>query len=169
AFSVVFSAADGRPVIAAGGAATIDLVWQLRADKRSGGPVEVTGAGEAPILNEAHTLIDSPGRIDCPATGCSTGEAVASDDFTIVAAAYAIRTAKVIAPESIPENGSTSYTTTLPGQPLGTARTTLFTLTDTTPTFWNTMDFVSLQIAVPQPVNEIKVDALIGAELVLDG
>jgi hypothetical protein len=168
AISVSFAAADGRPVIVSGATGVLDLTWQLRQEKRSGGPVETTGAGGVPILNVAHTFIDSPGRIECPGDGCSTGEDTASDEFTIVEADYEIRTQKQISPSSVAENGSRTYTTTLTGQPLGTARTTLFTLTDTAATFWNTMDYTSSSITVPRPVNQLRMDLLLADDVEFD-
>lgn len=167
--TVTFAAADGRPVIVSGASVGLDLTWQLREEKRSGGPVEITRPGGDPILNEAHTFIDSPGRIACPGAGCSTGETTASDRFDVVAADYTIRTQKTISPASVAENGSKTYTTTLRAQPQGSARTTLLTLTDDTPTFWNTMDFTSVQIQVPRPVNQLRLDVLVGVTYELDG
>ncbi|WP_336653330.1 MULTISPECIES: DUF5979 domain-containing protein [unclassified Leucobacter] len=165
---VVFAKSDGSPVIEPAATGVLDLTWQLRAEKRSGGAVGITPAGES-ILNEAHAAIDSPGRIACPADGCSTGEATADDEFRVVEADYAIRTKKTIAPGTVPENGSTSYRTTLTGQPLGSARTTLLTLTDATPTFWNTMEYTGVSIQVPRPVNQLRMDVLIGVDFELQG
>lgn len=128
--TIRFASADGHPVILSGASVTASLTWQLRAEKRSGGAVDLTGTN--PIVNEAHLAVDSPGRITCPHDGCSTGETTADDQFDIVTADYAITTKKTIAPASVPENGSKTYTTTLRAQPQGSARTTLMTLTDDT-------------------------------------
>ena len=98
---------------------------------------------------------------DCADNQCGTGADDASDDFVIVSASYAIETTKTITPESIYEDQSTSYVTQLGGRPNGTARTTFFSLTDTTPTFWNTMDYVGAQINVPAPVNQVAMDVLV--------
>lgn len=165
---VVFAKPHGSPAIAPAATGVLDLTWQLRAEKRSGGAVQITPAGES-IRNEAHVAIDSPGRIACPADGCSTGEATADDEFRVVAADYAVRTTKTISPATVPENGSTAYRTTLTGQPLGSARTTLLTLTDATPTFWNTMEYTGVGIRVPRPVNQLRMDALTGVDFELQG
>ena len=160
--SIAFRSADGTPMIASDATGTVTLSWQLRDVLRSdpAQPVAVTPAGET-IVNDAQVQLESPVLEDCADNQCGTGIADASDDFSIVEASYAIETTKVITPESIYEDESTTYVTQLGGRPNGTARTTSFTLTDTSPTFWNTMDFVAAEIAVPAPVNEVAMDVLV--------
>lgn len=163
--TISYGRADGTPVIAANASAAVELVFQLRQDKRSGGPVDITSPGGVPILNEAHLQADSPGRIPCvtPTTpGCSAGTATADDEFNIVGADYRITGSKSIAPATVYEDGSTSYTTTLVGQPLGSARTTLLTLTDDATTFWNVMNYTSASVRLPAPVNQARMDVKIG-------
>ncbi|MFD4957966.1 DUF5979 domain-containing protein [Microbacterium sp. NPDC058389] len=162
AISVTFRDAEGDAVIATGGTGGITLTWQLRDELRSapGTPVTVTAPGES-IENDAHTQLESPVLDGCADNQCGTGAADASDDFIIVAANYSITTTKSITPSSIYEDQSKSYVTNLGGRPNGTARTTSFTLTDTTPTFWNTMDYVAAQINVPAPVNQVAMDVLV--------
>ncbi|MCL3838227.1 DUF5979 domain-containing protein [Aeromicrobium duanguangcaii] len=163
--TVAYARADGRPVIAANASAAIDLVFQLRQDKRSGDPVATTSPGGVPILNEARVQADSPGRVPCltvTTPGCSAGTATADDEFNIVGADYRITGSKTIAPASVHEDESTTYTTTLVGQPLGSARTTVMTLTDDASTFWNVMDYASASIRLPAPVNQARMDVKIG-------
>src|SRR5690606_16913480 len=126
--TVTFACADGSPAIGAGASATAELVFQLREQKRSGGPVEITSPGGEPILNQAHVQAESPGRIECvtPTTpACSAGTASDEDEFNIVGADFAVVGAKSINPASIYEDQSKAYTTTLVGQPMGAARATL--------------------------------------------
>ncbi|WP_211368150.1 DUF5979 domain-containing protein [Microbacterium rhizomatis] len=170
--SVRYADAAGRPIIVAAtpdsndAAGVVGLTWQLRATQRtSGDPIAVTEPGGEPIVNVAHTALDSPGRIPCVngqnIPGCSTGEFYASSQFNIVAADYSIFTDKAINPASVLENGSKNYTTTLTARPNGNARTYLATVSDSTPTFWNTMTFVGARITVPQPVNQVAMDVLV--------
>ncbi|SKB07278.1 DUF5979 domain-containing protein [Aeromicrobium choanae] len=166
--TVSFVGAEGAPLILSAATGEVALTWQLRAEKRSGGPVEATSPGGVPILNEASVQIDSPGRIACPATACSTGYDDADDEFNIVSANYSITAQKVIRPDANPtgdtvyEDQATTYTTSLRGQPLGSARTTLMRLTDETETFWNTMNLTSASINLPRPINSVRMDAKVG-------
>lgn len=156
---LAFDRGDNTPVIAPGGAGSLNLTWQLRATHRGDGSAMAPTA--TPIVNIAGTQLDSPGRIACPGTACSTGATTAQDDFKIVEAGYAITTNKRINPATVNENGSNAYTSTLTAQPVGNARTTLMTVTDFAPTFWNTMDYVSSSVVVPSAVNQVKMDLLI--------
>lgn len=156
---LAFDRGDNKPVIAPEGAGTLDLTWQLRATHRSDG--SAMAPTETPIVNLAGTQLDSPGRIVCPGTACSSGAATAKDDFTIVEASYTITTSKSINPVTVNENGSKAYTSTLSAQPVGNARTTLMTVTDFSPTFWNTMDYESSSIVVPSPINQVKMNLLV--------
>ncbi|MFB8189409.1 DUF5979 domain-containing protein [Microbacterium sp. NPDC055988] len=160
--SVAFRSSDGTPAIPTGAVGRVTLTWQLRDALRSdpGQPVTVTPAGES-IANDAHVQLESPVLDDCAENQCGTGIADAADEFAIVDASYAIETTKSITPSSVYEDESATYVTELGGRPDGTARTTSFTLTDTTPTFWNAMDFVAAEIDVPAPVNEVAMDVLV--------
>ncbi len=159
--SVFFAQAGGMPVIPAAATGTLGVTWQLRATNRSDATPVLTTAPGKTILNVASAELDSPGRIICPADGCSQGTATAQDDFAIVAANYTISAWKSINPTSVAENGSKAYSSTLSVQPNGSARTTSLTVTDFAPTFWNTMNFVSASITVPRPVNQVRMDVLI--------
>lgn len=160
--SVAFRSDDGTPAIPTGASGRLLVTWQLRDVLRSNPaqPVTVTPAGES-IVNDAHVQLETPVLDGCADNQCGTGIADAADEFAIVAASYAIETTKTITPESVYEDESTTYVTELGGRPAGTARTTFFELTDSTPTFWNTMDFVGAEIAVPAPVNEVAMDVLV--------
>ncbi|UNK69446.1 DUF5979 domain-containing protein [Microbacterium sp. H1-D42] len=163
AVSVAFRSADGAAAIPSTAQGKVTFTWQLRDALRSapGTAVTVTPDGDT-LINNTHTQLESPVLDDCTDNRCGTGAADASDEFIVVDASYSITTTKVIDPESIYEDESKAYTTTLGGRPNGTARTTLFTLTDKTPTFWNTMDFTGAQIVVPAPVNQVAMDVLVG-------
>lgn len=163
---VTFARTGNLPIIGAGATGELNLTWQLRSTQRTGGAAIVES--NAPIVNVAGTQIDSPGRIVCPGTGCSTGDATATDDFKIVAGEYAVTTSKRINPTAVAENGSKAYTSTLTARPTGTARTTLLTVTDFSPTFWNTMDYVESSIRVPAPANQVKVDFLVDDDATSD-
>ncbi|NLP84926.1 hypothetical protein HF576_13825 [Microbacterium sp. CFH 90308] len=160
--SVAFRSGDGSAVIPSTATGSLTLTWQLRDMLRSdpSQPVTVTPDGES-IVNDAHTQLESPVLDECADNQCGTGAADASDEFVIVAASYAIETTKSITPASIYEDQSNTYVTALGGRPNGTARTTFFSLTDTTATFWNTMDYASAQITVPAPVNQVAMDVLV--------
>ncbi|GAA5201031.1 DUF5979 domain-containing protein [Microbacterium jejuense] len=162
-FEVAFRSPDGSALIQSGAEGGVTLTWQLRDTLRSdpATPVTVTPTGES-IENNAHTQLESPVLDDCADNQCGTGAADASDDFVIVAANYDITTTKEITPDQIYEDESKSYITHLGGRPDGTARAVSFTLTDTTDTFWNTMDFTGAQINVPAPVNNVAMDVLVG-------
>lgn len=161
AIEIAFRSDDGSAVIPTNGSGTVLLTWQLRNTVRStGAPMTVTVAGES-IDNDAHVQLESAVLDDCAENQCGTGADDASDGFAIVPANYAITTTKTITPESVYEDESTIYVTQLDGRPNGTARTTFFSLTDTTPTFWNTMDYAGAQISVPAPVNQVAMDVLI--------
>jgi len=158
---VAFRSADGSAAIPSQATGTVTLTWQLRETLRSDeSPVTVTPSGES-LVNDTHVQLESPVLDDCANNQCGTGADDASDSFVIVEANYTITTTKSITPESIYEDQSKSYVTQLGGRPNGTARTTFFSLTDTTPTFWNTMDFLAAQINVPAPVNEVAMDVLV--------
>lgn len=167
--SVAFRSAEGTPAIPTGASGRVLLTWQLRDVLRSNPAqqVAVTPAGES-IVNDAHVQLESPVLDGCADNQCGTGIADAADEFAIVAASYAIETTKTISPESVYEDESTTYVIELGGRPNGTARTTSFELTDTTPTFWNTMDFAGAQIAVPAPVNEVAMDVLVDDDAARD-
>ncbi|MEZ5110231.1 MAG: hypothetical protein R2732_01840 [Microbacteriaceae bacterium] len=159
AIALSFERADELPVIVAGAEGRLGLTWQLRKTHRgSGAPVTETGVV---FTNVASTQLDSPGRVQCPAAGCSTGATTASDTFALVAANYSVVASKSITPATVAENGSKAYTSTLSARPAGNARTTELTITDFAATFWNTMDYVSSSITLPAPVNAVKMDVLV--------
>ena len=167
--TITYGRADDRPVIAANAAAAVDLVFQLRQDKRSGGPVEITSPGGVPVVNEAHVQAESPGRIACvtPTTpACSSGAATDDAEFNVIGADYSITGSKTITPASIFEDESKTYTTSLVGQPVGSARTTLMVLTDDAETFWNVMSFGSASVRLPAPVNQARMDVKVGDDWV---
>ena len=138
---------------------TVRLVYQLRSTHRSDdSPVS---AGEQ-VTNIARATATNPG---------STASTDASDDVNIVQPSYGVTATKSITPATRTETASRSgYTVALTGQPSGTVRTKLMTITDTRPTFWNSFDLTSFptQTQTP-PVNEVRLDALTGVTYPLQG
>ncbi|MHA7985380.1 DUF5979 domain-containing protein [Rathayibacter sp. CAU 1779] len=160
---VSFGTPDGAPIINAAAQGVVGLTWQLRSTYRSSElPMQPTN-GNA-VENDAHVQVDSPDRIPCtdpPSGFCSSGEADADASFNIVEANYTVATQKSIDPPTMTEDVTPpNYTSTLVSQPNGNARTILMTTTDDTPTFWNTMDYTGASIAVPAPVNDVRMDVL---------
>jgi large repetitive protein len=154
-------------LIASGASATLKLTYQLRSTVRSTG--EATAAVEK-VTNSAKASIVSPGGLGC-ASGqtCNTPTTSASASFGIAAPTFAVSASKSISPSSRYEDQSSSYTLTLSGQPSGTARANLLTLTDITPTFWNSFDLATLStVAVPTPINQLKLDVLTGVDFSYD-
>ena len=78
---------------------------------------------------------------------------------------------KSITPATRGENvARTGYVVALRGQPSGTVRTKLLTLTDTRPTFWNAFDLASFPAqTVSPPVNQVRLDVLVGVTYQLQG
>jgi large repetitive protein len=154
--------------IAAGAKLGLQLTFQLRANERtSNDPMTITSASSGPVhLNEAQATVSGPGGISCglvaPGQPCDTVTAEASDDFQIQNPSYDVVATKAINFASRYEDQSaTGYVATLTGQPTGTARTTLLTLTDSDPRFWNAFDLTSITAVTPvSPVNQIRVSVL---------
>jgi large repetitive protein len=157
-----------KPLIAAGSLARVQLTYQLRATLRSSGtqtvPVEQ-------ITNSALATIVSPGGMGCVGgESCDTPTAADSDSFGIVQPTYEVAAGKAISPSSRYEDQTTNYTVTLTGQPSGTARTKLLTLTDDSATFWNAFDLTSIPtVTVPAPINQLKLAVLTGVGYADDG
>lgn len=95
-------------------------------------------------------------------------EAYATDDDSLTFAdpTYGVNAGKSIAPPSRYEDESPDgYTVTIGGQPTGNVRTTVLTLTDDTPTFWNAFAFASFPAAtLPSGLGQLRVSALVGVE-----
>ncbi|MGO7984182.1 hypothetical protein ACC691_40830, partial [Rhizobium johnstonii] len=70
---------------------------------------------------------------------------------------------KGISPASRYEDASpTGYTITIGGQPTGNVRTTLLTLTDDTPTFWNAFAFSAFNgTNLPNGIGQLRFSALV--------
>lgn len=153
----------GRPLLAPGARATVVLTYQLRSHLRSEPATLV--ADRDTITNTARAELHSPGGISCSdEEGCDQPTADASGSLGIVQPSYAVSATKSINWTTRYEDQSgTGYVVTLTGQPDGTARTKLLTLTDAAPTFWNAFDLSSLPpISVPAPVNELRLSVLTG-------
>jgi hypothetical protein len=126
------------------------------------------------VINVAQAGVVSPGGIGCAtATNgetCNEPTATDSGELDIADPTYSVTAGKTISPSVRYEDDPTSYTLTLTGQPTGTARTQLLTLTDSTPTFWNAFDLASIPtVTLPSPVNQLRLWALTGVDYTLVG
>ncbi|SFR91486.1 hypothetical protein SAMN05428970_3803 [Agromyces sp. CF514] len=105
--------------------------------------------------------------------GSTTDEAHGTDDDTLqfVPATYGVLAGKSISPASRYEDESPDgYTVTIGGQPTGNVRTTVLTITDDEPTFWNAFAFASFpQRTMPANIGQIRVSALVGVDYALVG
>lgn len=150
-----------KHLIAIDGTARLQLTYQLRATVRSTGAAidEVDK-----VVNTAKSAIVSPGGMGCTdGNDCDSPSATTSDWFGITQPTYAITAGKSLAPSSRYEDQPNTYSLTIAGQPSGTARTKLLTLTDATPTFWNAFDLTSIPtVTVPAPVNQLQLSVLTG-------
>ncbi|MFC9560883.1 DUF5979 domain-containing protein [Agromyces sp. NPDC056965] len=143
---------------------TVLLTYQLRKTERSNPAEPVTTADLA--TNVAGAEVTRPGgnpAID-EASGTDT------DTLPFVEATYGVVAQKSIDPasrfEDEPRDG---YTVTLTGQPTGNVRTTVLSITDAEPTFWNAFEFASFPTAtLPQNLHQLRVSALVGVEWALD-
>ncbi|GAA1959266.1 DUF5979 domain-containing protein [Agromyces allii] len=105
--------------------------------------------------------------------GAATDEAHGTDDDNIqfVPATYGVLAGKNISPASRYEDESPDgYTIRIGGQPTGNVRTTVLTITDDQPTFWNAFEFASFPVAtMPANLDQIRVSALVGVDYAVDG
>lgn len=156
-----------KHLIATDGLAKLMLTYQLRATVRSSGAA-VSDVDK--VTNTATSAIVSPGGIGCTdGSDCDSPTATASDWFGITQPTYGVTSGTSIAPSSRYEEQSASYTVNLAGQPSGTARTKLLTLTDATPTFWNAFDLTTIPtVTVPAPINQLRLSVLTGVSFSYD-
>jgi hypothetical protein len=157
------------------GRVSLRLTFQLRETERaSGDPMEITDGGSDPVhVNVARANVAGPGGIGCtpPTTPCDNVQAEADDQFQIVPISYDVVATKAISPATRYEDQArTGYVATLSGQPTGSARTTVLTLTDDDPRFWNAFDYTGIQPFTPVgPVNELRLSVLSGVDYALSG
>ncbi|UOQ87774.1 DUF5979 domain-containing protein [Agromyces endophyticus] len=170
AFSVVHTDADDV-AIESKAIASVVLTYQLRQTERSNPANPVTTADL--VTNVAGAQVDRPGGN--PAIDTATG--TATDTLPFAAASYGVVAQKTIdtPPTSANNNDRVEnepregYTIGLTGQPTGNVRTTVLTITDDDPTFWNQFEFASFpQTTLPTPVRQIRVSALTGVEYAYD-
>ncbi|WP_300675977.1 DUF5979 domain-containing protein [Nocardioides sp.] len=147
---------------------SLKLIFQLRATQRtSGAAMTVTSGSTGPAhLNQARATVSGPGGISCGAVPagdpCDTNTDEAEDEFQVVNPTYGVAATKALNyTERYEDQGRTGYVMTLTGQPTGTARTTLLTLTDSDPRFWNAFDLASIaSVGAGGPVNSYRVSVL---------
>ncbi|WP_127794744.1 DUF5979 domain-containing protein [Agromyces sp. LHK192] len=105
--------------------------------------------------------------------GAPTDTAHGTDDDTLqfVPATYGVVAGKSISPSSRYEDESPDgYTVTIGGQPTGNVRTTVLTITDDEPTFWNAFEFASFPAStLPANIGQLRVSALTNVEYSVDG
>lgn len=172
---ITYGAADSmadpsRPLISSGAVATAVLTYQLRADVRgvAGTPV----ADGDHVVNTAEATVLSPGGIVCAGEDeCDRPVASDSDSLAIVQPTYSVIAEKSINwTQRYEDQSATGYVVTLTGQPDGTARTKLLSLTDAAPTFWNAFTYAGVQtVTLPEPINQLRLSVLTGASFNLDG
>lgn len=165
-------------LIDAGATSTVRLEYQLREFRRSAPTTPVAETGATSLPNHAVTQITSPGGV-----GDGSGENktidTAADDLQVVAPTYDVVADKTITPPERFENDpAEGYRVTLRGRPGTledgtytpvTVRTKTITLTDDTPTFWNTYDWAGFaNLTLPRPVQRVTVAVLTGATYELD-
>ncbi|WP_394553395.1 DUF5979 domain-containing protein [Agromyces sp. MMS24-JH15] len=143
---------------------SVVLVFQLREFLRSA-PGTRPAQGDL-VTNVASVDGTRPG-------GAPIDEAHGTDDDTLqfVPATYGVLAGKSISPPARYEDEPrTGYTVTIGGQPTGNVRTTVLTITDDEPTFWNAFEFTAFtQRTMPPNLDQIRVSALVGVDYALDG
>ncbi len=152
---------DHTGPIAAGATTRIALDYQLRKTKRSdGSPIGHDSGGD----NIARATVESPGGANGDITFID-----ADDDVRYVEPTYSIETSKSFQFTTRTEAQSPANQLRLRAQPGGTVRTTVLSMTDDTPTFWNAYNFTSFPShTLPSPVRQIRIDALVGVEYALN-
>ncbi|KQM80906.1 hypothetical protein ASE68_17950 [Agromyces sp. Leaf222] len=162
-FSVVHTDPDGVS-IETEETTSVVLTYQLREFLRDEPGVRPTTADT--VTNVASSGASRPGGDP------TLDEAYATDDdsLTFADATYGVNAGKSIDPPSRYEDESPDgYTVTIGGQPTGNVRTTVLTLTDDTPTFWNAFEFASFPAAtLPSGIGQLQVSALVGVEYTYD-
>ena len=147
---------DGR--IAAGGTGTLVLDARLRATHRGNGQ-PVTQA-DSPVDNTVLAAVDDLG-------GTAQNTPTADDDasITLVPQDISLVVGKSFTPAAITEPSAGPVTMTLTGQPGGSSRANLMTLTDDDPRIWNQYDFTGFApgFSFTSPINQVQVDAFTGA------
>ncbi|MFF2372404.1 DUF5979 domain-containing protein [Agromyces sp. NPDC058110] len=143
---------------------SIVLTYQLREFLRDA-PTTRPTEGDV-VTNVASADGSRPG-------GAITDEAHGTDDDTLqfVPASYGVVAGKSISPTSRYEDEPLDgYTVTIGGQPTGNVRTTVLTITDDEPTFWNAFELASFpQRTMPANIGQIRVSALVGVDYALVG
>ncbi|MFB9308348.1 hypothetical protein BJY17_002184 [Agromyces hippuratus] len=137
---------------------TVLLTFQMRQMHRSAAVPIVVGDL---ATNVAGAEVTRPGGLPLDeAAGTSTAT------LPFVTATYGVAATKEITPESRYENEPRDgYTVALTGQPTGNVRTTVLTITDDEPTFWNAFEFASFPTAtLPPNLHQLQVSALVGVE-----
>lgn len=137
---------------------TVVLTFQMRQMHRSAAVPIVVGDL---ATNVAGAEVTRPGGLPLDeASGTSTAT------IPFVTATYGVAATKEITPatryEDEPRDG---YTIALTGQPTGNVRTTVLTITDAEPTFWNAFEFASFPTeTLPPNLHQLQVSALVGVE-----
>ncbi|GAA1673156.1 hypothetical protein GCM10009830_19300 [Glycomyces endophyticus] len=145
---------DGR--IAAGATAGLVMDLRLRATHRDGGAA-VTSA-DSPVANDVRAKVADLGGTDedAPTADANASIRLTDIDLTVTAG-------KSFDPAAIVEPSNGPVTMSITGQPGGTTRTNLMTLTDDEPLLWNQYDFSGFgAFAFTAPIDRVQVDAFTG-------
>ncbi|KQQ93687.1 hypothetical protein ASF62_05610 [Leifsonia sp. Leaf325] len=163
-FSVVHSDPDAVS-IRTQESTVVSLTYQLREFLRDEPTVSPTTADT--VSNVASVDASRPGDDPDLDAAYTTDE----DSLIFADAVYGVNAGKSISPGSRYEDDSADgYTVTIGGQPTGNVRTTLLTITDDTPTFWNAFEFASFPASLlPDGIGQLRVSALVGVEYAAAG
>ncbi|RXZ47346.1 hypothetical protein ESP57_12255 [Agromyces fucosus] len=149
--------------IASTASSTVVLTFQMRRFHRSD-PSTPIAVGDL-ATNVAGAGVTRPGGLPLDeASGTSTAT------LPFVTATYGVAATKEITPatryEDEPRDG---YTIALSGQPTGNVRTTVLTITDAEPTFWNAFEFASFPTeTLPPNLHQLQVWALVGVDWAIE-
>ncbi len=145
---------------------SVVLTYQLRESQRTSGEPVTT---EDFATNVAGSAVSRPGGDPAIDTASSSS----TDTLAFAGATYGVEAQKSIqtpstsadAADRVENEPRENYTVTLTGQPTGNVRTTMLTISDEKPTFWNAFDFASfLPVALPENVHQLRVSVLTGVE-----
>ncbi|WP_158299734.1 DUF5979 domain-containing protein [Glycomyces paridis] len=142
--------------IEAGATSTVELDLRLRATHRDGGAAVTTA--DSPVANDAQAEVRDLGGTDE-----DTPTAVDDDTITLAGIDISVTAGKSFDPTSITEPSHGPVTMTITGQPGGSTRTNLMTLTDDEPLLWNQYDFSGFgDFSFTAPIDRVQVDAFTG-------
>ncbi|WP_157000758.1 DUF5979 domain-containing protein [Agromyces laixinhei] len=164
--SVLHTDPDGVSILTTE-SSSIVLTYQMRKSERSNpaNPVTTDDFG----TNIAGSEVTRPGGDP----SLDEGAATAAADVAFVDAEYGVDAQKSIespagsanSDSRVEDESPDGYTVSLQGQPTGNVRTTVLTMTDASPTFWNAFELAGFPVeALPPNLHQLRVSALTGVE-----